>query len=337
MISKKDLFNAYKIYLSKLDQLFVLMDDSETAYRFSKETLIWEKIKRDYSWQVWNETISAEKADQVMMEWINDKMAQKHRLNMAIEFATKKHSGQLRKATAIPYILHPLEVLQILYSMRVDTNLMIAGVLHDTVEDTDTTLDEIREIFGDDVAMLVASNTEDKSKSWDERKSHTINELATANDRVKMLIMADKLSNIRSIAYDYSVIGDDLWSRFNAPKKKQAWYYDGILDALCDMQYNPQSEKAYWELTGLFKDVFVKYYLDNKNQVIYQASDNGVVFYLKKGSPVWNDAIAEPANSKNIPAENKPHFYDVNPIPKDARLISRMDAELTEDIWNSQI
>ena len=140
MITKKDLFNAYKIYLSKLDQLFVLMDDSETAYRFSKQTLIWEKIKCDYSWQVWNETISAEKADQVMMDWINDKMAQKHRLNMAIEFATKKHSGQLRKATAIPYILHPLEVLQILYSMRADTNLMIAGVLHDTVEDTDTTL-----------------------------------------------------------------------------------------------------------------------------------------------------------------------------------------------------
>ena len=122
----------------------------------------------------------------------------------------------------------------------------------------------VREIFGDDVAELVASNSEDKSKSWDERKLHTITELATADVRVKMLIMADKLSNIRSIAYDYAIKGDDLWIRFNAPKEKQTWYYDGILDALYDLQDIPQCEKAYWEITGLFKDVFVKYYLDKK-------------------------------------------------------------------------
>lgn len=339
MISKNDLLNAYEIYLSKNEELFVLMDDSETAYRFSKETLTWEKITREYSWKVWNEAISGEKADQIMMDWIKEQMVHKHRMNTAIEFATKKHSGQFRKATAIPYILHPLEVLQILYSMRADINLLIAGVLHDTVEDTDTTLDEIKELFGDDVAMLVASNSEDKSKSWDERKLHTINELLVADERVKMLIMADKLANLRSIAYDYLVKGDGLWVRFNAPKEKQAWYYDGILDALYDLQYNPQCEKAYWELTGLFKDVFVKYYLDKKNDVIYQASDNGVIFYLKKGSPVWNDAIAELTNSisEDVLADDKPHFYDVNPIPADAELITRKEAELTEDIWNSLI
>ena len=339
MITKNDLLNAYEIYLSKNDELFVLMDDSDVAYKFSKETINWEKIPREYSWKVWNEAISGEKADEIMLEWIQEQMVHKHRLNTAIEFATQKHSGQFRKATAIPYIVHPLEVLQILYSMRADTNLMIAGVLHDTVEDTDTTLDEIREIFGDDVAELVASNSEDKSKSWDERKLHTITELATADVRVKMLIMADKLSNVRSIAYDYAIKGDELWTRFNAPKEKQAWYYDGILDALYDLQDIPQCEKAYWEITGLFKDVFVKYYLDKKNDVIYQASDNGVVFYLKKGSPMWNDAIAELSGtiSEDITNDDKPHFYNVNPIPDDAELISRKEAELTEDIWNSLI
>ena len=339
MITKNDLLNAYEIYLSKNDELFVLMDDSDVAYKFSKEIINWEKIPREYSWKVWNEAITGEKADEMMLEWIQEQMVHKHRLNTAIEFATQKHSGQFRKATAIPYIVHPLEVLQILYSMRADTNLMIAGLLHDTVEDTDTTLDEIREIFGDDVAELVASNSEDKSKSWDERKLHTITELATADVRVKMLIMADKLSNIRSIAYDYAIMGDELWTRFNAPKEKQAWYYDGILDALYDLQDIPQCEKAYWEITGLFKDVFVKYYLDKKNDVIYQASDNGVVFYLKKGSPMWNDAIAELSGtiSEDITNDDNPHFYNVNPIPDDAELISRKEAELTEDIWNSLI
>ena len=85
--------------------------------------------------------------------------------------------------------------------------------------------------------------------------------------------------------------------------------------------------------------MFVKYYLDKKNDVIYQASDNGVVFYLKKGSPMWNDAIAELSGtiSENTINDDKPHFYNTNLIPDDAELISRKEAELTEDIWNSLI
>ena len=339
MLSRDDVLKAKEIYLSKNDELLIPVEDRNVGYRFTKQSLSWEVTKRWYSWKVYCKALSGEEALMLVDSWKNHNDKENRRLNEAIEFAVKKHSGQFRKATAIPYILHPLEVLQILYSMRADINLLIAGVLHDTVEDTDTTLDEIKELFGDDVAMLVASNSEDKSKSWDERKSHTINELLVADERVKMLIMADKLANLRSIAYDYAAHGDDLWTRFNAPKEKQAWYYDGIMDALYDLQYNPQCEKAYWELTGLFKDVFVKYYLDKKNDVIYQASDNGVIFYLKKGSPVWNDAIAELTDSisEDILADNKPHFYDVNPIPVDAELITRKEAELTEDIWNSLI
>ena len=90
MITKNDLLNAYEIYLSKNDELFVLMDDSDVAYKFSKETINWEKIPREYSWKVWNEAISGEKADEIMFEWIQEQMVHKHRLNTAIEFATKK-------------------------------------------------------------------------------------------------------------------------------------------------------------------------------------------------------------------------------------------------------
>ena len=334
MLSRDDVLNAKEIYLSEHDELLIPVADHNVGYRFTKQTLSWEVTKRWYSWKVYCKALSGEEALKVMDSWKKHNEKESARLNEAIEFATKKHSGQFRKATTIPYILHPLEVLQILYSMRADTNVLIAGVLHDTVEDTDTTLDEIRVMFGTDVAELVASNSEDKSKSWIERKQHTIDELANANERVKMLIMADKLSNIRSIAFDYNQIGDKLWERFNAPKEKQAWYYDGILDALYDMQFIPECEKAYWEITGLFKDVFVKYYLDRENDIIYQACETGTIHYLKKGNPSWNDALAEISDNIANNTDDKPRYYKTNPIPDNAELLSRKDAELTEDMWN---
>ena len=110
------------------------------------------------------------------------------RLNQAIIFAAERHANQLRKGTALPYILHPLETLQILSNMQADRNVQIAGVLHDVLEDTDTTAEEIASLFGEDVAALVSHHSEDKSKSWAERKTTAILAAKNADDRVKMLI-----------------------------------------------------------------------------------------------------------------------------------------------------
>ncbi|MBR2627062.1 MAG: bifunctional (p)ppGpp synthetase/guanosine-3',5'-bis(diphosphate) 3'-pyrophosphohydrolase, partial [Peptococcaceae bacterium] len=151
------------------------------------------------------------------------------RLNQAIIFATERHAGQLRKGTALPYILHPLETLQILSEMQADMDLQIAGVLHDVLEDTNTTLEELITLFGEDVASLVNHHSEDKSRSWAERKTTAVLAAKQADERIKMLILADKLSNLRAISRDYAALGDTLWERFNAPKEKQAWYYNGIL------------------------------------------------------------------------------------------------------------
>ena len=221
--------------------------------------------------------------DKVTVNLLSNEMVEK-----AIHFATECHCGQTRKGTNIPYIFHPLEVVQILYSMRSDNNLIIAGVLHDVVEDTDTTLDEIKEIFGEDVAALVASNSEDKSKSWKERKQHTHDELPYADIRVKKLILADKLSNQRSLVTDYAKIGDELWKRFNvSDKKMQAWYYGGIQDALFELQNDDDCKNAYWELVDTYKDVFVDFYYDERRQVIYQKCADGSTFKFEKGTPDW--------------------------------------------------
>ena len=186
-----------------------------------------------------------------------EELAENELLNNAIAFAVEKHKNGLRKGTKMPYIVHPLEVLHNLMLMGADKNLMAAGVLHDTVEDTDATLEEIAEKFGEDVASLVASHTEkDKSLPWKKRKDIALEHLKHANKREQMLVLADKLSNMRAIARDYDKIQDKLWERFNRGKEEQAWYYGmgaASLAKLCE--YN-STKTLYQEFVSLVNTVF---------------------------------------------------------------------------------
>lgn len=235
------------------------------------------------------------------------------RLDQAIIFATQRHAGQLRKGTALPYILHPLETMQILSNMQADIDLQIAGLLHDTIEDTDTTAEEIAALFGDDVAALVAHHSEDKSQSWLERKNKALAALQTADDRKKMLVLADKLSNLRSMARDYQQLGDGLWLRFNAPKEKQAWYYNGIVDTLAELDQYVETAPAYQELLGHYKDIFVIYKISPTYDKLYQANTFGQAYCLTKGNPQWM-----PVNYR----------FRQNDIP-----LTRQEAESLEDKW----
>lgn len=155
-------------------------------------------------------------------------------LNEAIEFATAAHEGQFRKGTRRPYIVHPIEVADIVSTMTEDEEIICAAVLHDTIEDChDITMDVLRLKFGERVAEMVAQESEDKSLTWEERKSMTIRRLESAPIAVQMIGLADKLSNLRDIDRDYPVFGEKLWMRFRMQSKAAlAWYYKGIRDAL---------------------------------------------------------------------------------------------------------
>jgi (p)ppGpp synthase/HD superfamily hydrolase len=146
--------------------------------------------------------------------------------------------------------------MQILAGMNADINLLIAGLLHDVVEDTEVGIDEIRNKFGEDVANLVAGHTEDKTKTWQERKEHAIEETLLFDIRMKKLILADKLANMRSIHKDYREIGDQLWSRFNAGKEKQEWYYGKMIESLASAQEDEDADRYYGELKRLYGEVF---------------------------------------------------------------------------------
>lgn len=174
----------------------------------------------------------------------------------AICYAVEMHRGQLRKGTHRPYIFHPLEVLGILCTMRADGRLQAAGVLHDTIEDTEATYQDLLERFGTDVAELVNAHSADKGASWEEQKMRAVEHLRRSGHRLKMMIMADKVSNLRSMAADYRVCGEAIWDRFNAPKTKQAWYYAAGLDALRDMQVDPDTAPVYREMQELYREVF---------------------------------------------------------------------------------
>ncbi len=156
-------------------------------------------------------------------------------LDRAIEFAAVKHAGQKRKGTTIPYITHVIEAMEIVSRMTEDEEIRAAAVLHDTLEDTKTTKEELIEAFGQRVADLVAAESEDKRKdlpeeeTWLIRKTETIKHLKKAGTEVKMLALGDKLSNIRAMTRDYRVIGEKLWQKFNEKDPiKQGMYY-GLL------------------------------------------------------------------------------------------------------------
>lgn len=155
-------------------------------------------------------------------------------VNRAIEFATKAHEGQLRKGTSRPYIVHPIEVGDIVSTMTRDEEIISAAILHDTIEDCEGITKEIlEEQFSERVANIVAQESEDKSKSWIDRKTATINHLRVAPIEVKIIGLADKLSNMRDINRDYPVCGEELWKRFRMQSKQMiGWYYKGIQDAL---------------------------------------------------------------------------------------------------------
>ncbi len=187
----------------------------------------------------------------------------------AVQFALKAHEGQRRKDGGI-FFLHPMEVASIAGTMTQDENVIIAAILHDTVEDTDVTADDILREFGPRIAELVASETEDKrpemaaSDSWMIRKQESLDYLAGTDDEgIKMLWLSDKLSNIRALDREESEIGSSIFNRFNeSDPLKQKWYFETIAKLTSSLSMHD----SYKEYIEHFHRLFDKYTEDGGNQ-----------------------------------------------------------------------
>ncbi len=151
----------------------------------------------------------------------------------AIIFAARAHDGQTRKGDGAPYITHPYTVAFMLAEQECSDEAIIAGLLHDTVEDTSVTLEDIHRQFGGGIAHIVEICSEpDKSLQWEERKRHTIQVVKTAPVDAKYVVCADKLHNLRSLMAAHQRLGDDVWSRFSRGYAEQRWYAESLVQSI---------------------------------------------------------------------------------------------------------
>ncbi|MBR5509981.1 MAG: bifunctional (p)ppGpp synthetase/guanosine-3',5'-bis(diphosphate) 3'-pyrophosphohydrolase [Lachnospiraceae bacterium] len=178
----------------------------------------------------------------------------------AVIFAAAAHKGVTRKGNRIPYLSHPVEAAAIVAELTDDEELKAAAVLHDVLEDTEATVHQLEYYFGDRVTYYVRGESEDKRRNlppegtWIMRKQETIDFLKKeADHNAKMLALADKLSNLRSIARDVESIGDQLWERFHQKDRTMhGWMYREIAEALRELEEYP----AWKEYDKLIKKVF---------------------------------------------------------------------------------
>ena len=180
-------------------------------------------------------------------------------LDRAIIFAVNAHRNTERRGKGFPYIVHPLEAVEIVATITPDQELLAAAALHDTIEDTDVTVEVIRREFGNRVAELVYAESDrftqgvSEEDSWHERKQAAIDRLAAAPHDAKIVAMGDKLSNMRAIYRDYMVKGDELWKIFHAKDKaSHEWHYRGLADSLKELS----DTFAYQEFISLIDKVF---------------------------------------------------------------------------------
>ena len=180
-------------------------------------------------------------------------------LDGAVVFATHAHSGAERRGKGFPYLVHLLETVSIVATISPDQELLAAAVLHDVLEDTETTEGELRSRFGSRVADLVVSESEPTvagkraEASWHERKQAAIDRLAASSRDAKTVALGDKLSNMRAIASDYDELGDAIWQRFHVKERSEhEWHYRGLVGALSELA----DTTAYQEFVALVEHVW---------------------------------------------------------------------------------
>lgn len=182
-------------------------------------------------------------------------------LDRAIIFATKAHADVERRGKGFPYIVHPMEAAAICATMTDDQDILAAAMLHDVIEDTEYTYEDIKREFGERIAELVKLESEvmpeglTEEESWHMRKQQAMDRIKGGTRDSKMVALGDKLSNMRAIKRDYDEQGDAIWNIFHAKDvESHEWHYRGLADSLRELE----DTEAFKEFEKLIDDVFLR-------------------------------------------------------------------------------
>jgi len=176
------------------------------------------------------------------------------RLSKALAFAAHIHRDQSRKGTNIPYISHLLGVCSLVLEAGGSPDEAVAALLHDAIEDQGLSRADLRERFGHVVEEIVrgCSDTDQQPKPpWRERKQAYLDELPRQSRSVLLVSLADKVHNARSLLFDGRAVGAELWSRFNAGRDSQIWYYESLAELYRELIPGALAD----ELTRLVEDL----------------------------------------------------------------------------------
>lgn len=158
-------------------------------------------------------------------------------LEQALRVAATHHRTQTRKGANVPYITHPAAMALILQRFGFDDDeLIAAALLHDVVEDTDCTIEELVSLFPATVVETVEALSERKldeqgaKRPWRDRKLEHIEHIRLAPFPARVVALTDKLHNLLSMRFDLEQ-GEDVWSRFNAPRADVLWYHQEMIQS----------------------------------------------------------------------------------------------------------
>ena len=152
------------------------------------------------------------------------------RLEKAITTALRIHWNQKRKGDNLtPYAVHPISVAMLLARYTDDEDIIISGLLHDALEDTKYGAREIERNFGKRVLSIVEECTEKNPRApWETRKFDALVAIKNKSKEACLVMLADKIHNVKSLQYAYAVLGENLWRRFSSSKEKKLWFYEEV-------------------------------------------------------------------------------------------------------------
>ena len=160
--------------------------------------------------------------------------AYSERFETALALAARAHQSQVRKVDGRPYVTHVVHVATILLRYGFPEDVIVAGLLHDVVEDQDVLIEAIEAEFGPAVSEMVDALTERKVENgemrpWEDRKKESLVRLSTASDNAVAVKAADVLHNVRSVTEALQREGPTVWNRFRRGPEQSLWYYGRVV------------------------------------------------------------------------------------------------------------